>query len=477
MAHPTQGQIPPPPRAYTTQHPGQVYNGRPVTASNSPAPQQPGFALPGAPSQGVNNRIQAPSGRAGSFSNSQPGSPFSIASPGYGPASPNVSSPTNTPSSYQSLQPAANQQPHFAPVVNRNPPHNPNTNTGYSRPPHLQYSPTGTASPTIASVPSPAAPNSIGQQQQSSQQPQTQQPQQQQQQQQQSQPQQQQQQYTSQSFVPSVTAPSTPGTMGPPTGRPQREYEYDVTDSLMGTGVNIRDEENALAEYYTSSYAHDVLPASEPGNRTFTQAGEDIGGMSQKEYAAREAERQWNESAHRLATTRAVEHNNPFLNYAALHARMDKIAKSHNLELNLDNKNNPQQAHVQKSRNLNDYPAPKLTVTTFVGPDGTMVEVNGSVVPTESFLADQLALVSLGAKQRVTGLITECDKLATHRQQSSHGVIPMAWSDDGIPLDAVGLYDPNDAQENGAGANGAAGDGSVNNKKRKSAIVIPSITY
>lgn len=184
----------------------------------------------------------------------------------------------------------------------------------------------------------------------------------QQQQQQQSQQQQQQQQYTNQTFAPAVSAPPTPGTMGPPTGRPQREYEYDVTDSLMGTGVNIRDEENMLAEYYTSSYAHDILPASEPGNRTFTQTGEATGGISQKEYEAREAERQWNESAARLAATRASEHNSPFLNYGSLHARMEKIAKSHNLELNLDNKNNPQQAHIQKSRNPTDYPAPKLTL-------------------------------------------------------------------------------------------------------------------
>lgn len=478
MAHPTQGQVPP--RTFQSGHPGQGHNGVPINTGHPPVGQQPGFALPGPPLQGVNNRPQGPpTGRAASFSSqithhhSQPASPYSIASPGYGPASPNASSPPNAPSSYQSVQPASNQQPHFAPVINRNPPHNPHASAGYSRPPHPQYSPSGAATPTtMAPAPSPA-PNSVGQQQQPhQQQPHQQQPHQQ---------QPQQQQYTNHTFAPAVSAPPTPGTMGPPTGRPQREYEYDVTDSLMGTGVNIREEENALADYYTSSYAHDVVPENVPGNLAWTQAGEAIGGLSQKEYEAREAERQWNDSANRLAATRAVEHNNPFLNYAGLHARMEKIAKGHNLDLNLDNKNNPQQAHVQKSRNLNDYPAPKVSLTTLQGPDVAIVEVNGSVVPTDSYLADQLALVSLATKHRIRGFIADCDKLATHRQQSSHGVIPMAWSEDGLSLDAVGLYDPNDIQENGAGESGAgesgaggngAGDGAMVPKKRKPTVFI-----
>lgn len=277
--------------------------------------------------------------------------------------------------------------------------------------------------------------------------------------------------------------------MGPPTGRIQREYEYDVTDSLMGTGVNIRDEETALAEYYAGSYGQDArtgLPANEPGGRASffgagfaNQPGQDPGGITQKEFEAREAERAWNESAHRLALTRSFEHNDPFLNYGTLHARMEKIAKGYGLELNLDNKNNPQQAHVQRSKNVTEYAAPKVTITTKVNADGALVNVNSSVVPTESFLADQLNLVSLGTKHRVRDLVAECDRMATHRQQTSHGVIPMCWSDDGIPLDAVGLYDPTDGDENGdnekndgvnGGANGAgngAGDGLNRPKKRR----------
>lgn len=294
----------------------------------------------------------------------------------------------------------------------------------------------------------------------------------------------QQQQYTNQTFAPSINAPNTPGTMGPPTGRPQREYEYDVTDSLMGTGVNIRDEENALAEYYAGSYGQDArtgLPVNEPGNRASfygagfaNQPGVGDGGLSQKEFEAQEAERVFNESANRLAAVRAIEHNDPFLNFANLHKRMQDVAQSHGLELNLDNKNNPQQAHVQKTKAVADLPVPKLTVTTKVGPDGALVAVNGSIVPTDSYLADQLTLLSLGTKHRVRSLVVECDKLATHRQTTSHGKMPMSWSSEGgKSLEEAGFYDPNDGP-NGSGEHNVHGadNGGDEAPKRKRKLPI-----
>lgn len=267
--------------------------------------------------------------------------------------------------------------------------------------------------------------------------------------------------------------------MPPPATRPQREYEYDVTDSLLGTGVNIRDEENALAEYYAGSFGQDArtgLPANAPGNRaSFYGAGfaNQPGvptSVSQKEFEAAEAERAWNESTARMAQTRAVEHNNPFLNYGNLHAKMEKIAASHGLELNLDNKKKGDEQHVLKSRNPIDYSTPKVTVTTKTGPDGAMVNVYGTILPTDSFLIDQLALLSLGTQYRLREIIADCDKLATHRQQNSHGVIPMAWADDGIPLEAVGLYDPKDADRNAGAQSGTGADGgnSINPRKRES---------
>lgn len=293
--------------------------------------------------------------------------------------------------------------------------------------------------------------------------------------------QQSQQQYTQQAFAPPVpNTPATPGAMGPPTGKPQKEYEYDVADSLSGTGVDLRAEENALAEYYAGSFGQDArtgLPANAPGDRAslygagFANQPGAPASVSQKEYEAAEAERAYNESAARLANSRATEHNAPFLEYANVHARMEQVAQKYGLELNLDNKNNPQQAHVQKARNPAEYPPPSLTVSTKTGPDGALVSVNGSVLPIDSYLIDQLALLSLATKERLRGLLQESHRLSVHRQQTSHGVVPMAWADEGITLESVGLFDPTDADtENGDGnkENGAANgvDGSTNPRKR-----------
>lgn len=260
--------------------------------------------------------------------------------------------------------------------------------------------------------------------------------------------------------------------MGPPPAkdRPQRTYEYEVTDSLLGTGVDIREEEHALAEYYAGSFGQDSrtgFPANAPGNQgSFYGAGpaNQPGARAttgQKEFEAALAERRWNESAARLSAARAVEHNDPFLQFANLHARAEKVARQYNLDLNLDNKTQP----LQKSRNPADYPEPKVTVATKTGPDGALVSVYGSVLPHDSYLIDQLALLSIATKHRVRELIEDADKIATTRQQTSHGQIPAEWLDSAVPLNASGFpVNDSEASSNGGVENG--GSGSANHRKR-----------
>ncbi|KUI57978.1 hypothetical protein VP1G_05273 [Cytospora mali] len=268
--------------------------------------------------------------------------------------------------------------------------------------------------------------------------------------------------------------PQTPGAgaMGPPPAkdRPQRTYEYEVTDSLLGTGVDIREEEHALAEYYAGSFGQDSrtgFPVNAPGNQaSFYGAGpaNQEGARAttgQKEFEAALAERRWNESAARLSAARAVEHSDPFLQFANLHARAEKVARQYNLDLNLDNKTQP----LQKSRNPADFPEPKVTVSTKTGPDGALVSVYGSVLPNDSYLIDQLALLSIATKHRVRELIEDADKIATTRQQTSHGQIPADWLDSAVPLNGAGLpLDDSEALVNGGVDIGASG--STNNRKR-----------
>lgn len=474
MAQPGQPQVPP--RTFSPAQHSQLQNQNPQPHSPSPGAQQPGFALPSIPHQNQGapvrpplgiptGRPAVPAGRPASFngppSQSQPASPYSAASPSF-PTSPSVSTPTNMPSpSYQNLQPApAQQSPHFPPpsYANGGPATNSNANHPPPRPTHIPLNAAPPAPLNMSAPPTPNAPGTPGAAQQ----------------------------YTSQAFVPAINAPNTPGAMGPPTGRPQREYDYDVTDSLLGTGVNIRDEENALAEYYAGSFGQDArtgLPANAPGSRaSFYGAGfaNQPGAptnVSQQEFEAAEAERAWNESAARLSAIRAVEANDSMLSFPQLHARMEKIAESHGLTLNLDNKSNTQGVNVQKSRNPAEYPTPKVTVTTKTGPDGALVSVYGSVLPPDSFLIDQMALLSLGVKQRLRGLIQEADKMATHRQQTSHGVVPMCFADDGIPLEAVGLFDPKDAERLGGASNSGGGGGAGgDDNPRKRRLIVPFLS-
>ncbi|KAK7746662.1 hypothetical protein SLS53_001847 [Cytospora paraplurivora] len=453
MAQPTQQM--PPQRAFS-----------PPQHSPSPAATQPGFALP---NQNVNKRPQplySPTAQ------SNPGSPYSASYP----ASPNPGTPTSSVASpsYANLQPAPTHQvPGYAPPSYTNGHAAPNN--AYARPTyqshqshqshqghqghqghqnhqahqghqnHQTHHPVGAAPTPIVSAPptpntGPGTPGGAP--------------------------------YLNLGFAPS--GPQTPGAgaMGPPPAkdRPQRTYEYEVTDSLLGTGVDIREEEHALAEYYAGSFGQDSrtgFPANTPGSQSsFFGAGPanqpgDRATVDQKEFETALAERRWNESAARLSAARAVEHSDPFLQFANLHARAEKIARQYNLDLNLDNKTQP----LQKSRNPADYPEPKVTVTTKTGPDGALVSVHGSVLPHDSYLIDQLALLSIATKHRVRELLEDADKVATTRQQTSHGQIPAEWLDSAVPLNGAGIpVKDNETSSNGGVENGA--NGSTIHRKR-----------
>lgn len=427
MAQPSQQQMPPQRGFSPPQH------------SPSPAATQPGFALP---NQNVNKRPQL------SFSPTQsnPGSPYS---PSY-PASPNPGTPTTVASpSYANLQPApVHQVPSYAPSYTNG---HPAPNNAYARPTYQNHHQVGAPHTPIVSAPptptpGPGTPGGAP--------------------------------YLNVGFAPA--GPQTPGAgaMGPPPAkdRPQRTYEYEVTDSLLGTGVDIREEEHALAEYYAGSFGQDSrtgFPANAPGNQgSFYGAGpaNQPGARAttgQKEFEAALAERRWNESAARLSAARAVEHSDPFLQFANLHARAEKVARQYNLDLNLDNKTQP----VQKSRNPADYPEPKVTVNTKTGPDGALVSVYGSVLPHDSYLIDQLALLSIATKHRVRELIEDADKIATTRQQTSHGQIPADWLDSAVPLNAASLpvNDNETTLSNGGVENGASGS-AIQRKREQNAL-------
>jgi hypothetical protein len=229
--------------------------------------------------------------------------------------------------------------------------------------------------------------------------------------------------------------------MGPPSKPPAKEIEYDVADSLAGTGIDLRAEEQYLAEFYAGSFTQEArtgAPANAPGNKgsfygagLANQPGEPVAALSQEAYEAEVAQKVWDEAAHNLAAVRSVEIRNPFLMIANLHHRVEKIAKEHGLAVNLDLKNaNP----AGKLRPAQEFPPPKVTVSTKPGPDGAMVTTTGSFIPHDAYLVDQLALMSVATKHRLRELIEDASVVAIHRQTTSHGEIPEEWADVAVPL-------------------------------------------
>ncbi|KAK3344703.1 hypothetical protein B0H65DRAFT_523903 [Neurospora tetraspora] len=288
------------------------------------------------------------------------------------------------------------------------------------------------------------------------------------------------QQYTTATMAPigppppALTTPAAGGAMGPPqkpVERPVKETEYDVTDSLAGTGVDLRAEEQALADYYAGSFSQDArtgLPANPPGSKASfygagwaNQASQPLDGKSQEEFEKELAKKAWDEAAHRLALTRANELKTPFLEVAPLHWKAQKIAKEYGLELNSELKGG---SAVNKSKPANDPSStqPKVTVSTKTGEGGALVTVTSSWIPIDSYLSDQIALLSIATKHRIRQIIESAHTIAINRQTTSRGEVPAEWADVAVPL-KTGL---NDAIQDGLEA--AAGVGPQPNPLKRS---------
>lgn len=252
-----------------------------------------------------------------------------------------------------------------------------------------------------------------------------------------------QQQYTNAQMVPFGAPPQQlppHGAMGPPSKpaeRPTKEYEYDVSDSLAGTGIDLRAEEQFLTDFYAGSFSQEArtgLPSNAPGGRQSmygagfaNQPAQSVDSESQDRYAAIAAQNAWDDAAQKLAVLRSNEMNDPFLLKSVMHYKADKIAKEHGLTLNTDIKNT---GSAGKAR----HQEPQIKVSTTVGPDGAMVVTSGPSFPHDAYLADQLALLSIACKHRARELLEEAFRVAIVRQTTANGEIPDEWADAAVPV-------------------------------------------
>lgn len=216
---------------------------------------------------------------------------------------------------------------------------------------------------------------------------------------------------------------------------PAKQFAYDMDDTLAGTGINLDEEEQFMNDYETR-VGYGSFP---PGGRgSFYGAGpanqpaENVPGKTQQELVAEAADRAWNEAAYRLAQSRLHDWKEEgFVSPAMLHHRMDHIAKTNNLGLNLDRKPHKEHMPLGKfSHPANVDTAPTVKVRVDKAPSGTVVRTSvDSIIPKEAYLIDQIALLSLATKEYVGELLADADSIAKLRQQTAHGVIPPEWID------------------------------------------------
>ncbi|KAI1820916.1 hypothetical protein F4861DRAFT_31452 [Xylaria intraflava] len=258
--------------------------------------------------------------------------------------------------------------------------------------------------------------------------------------------------YTSASF----SAMSDTSRQQPPRSAPSKTASYDVNDMLMGTGIDLEEEADIQNSLETrTGFSH--LPGG--GRDSFYGAGstnqlpQSINAKTPEEYAALSADRAWNEAAHRLAVTRSQESRHHLLEPGVVHKRIHDIAQKFGLDINVDIKAEAKSQYAGKSFQPSEFPQPELKTAVQPGPAGTVVQTYGSFIPKESFLIDQITLLSLGTKERLQDLLSDANKIAATRQNNSHGVIPTEWVEAAAPLSPqVNGIKTEDTQMGGMGA-------------------------
>lgn len=245
-----------------------------------------------------------------------------------------------------------------------------------------------------------------------------------------------------------------------------------MDDSLAGTGIDLRQEEQFQADYFAGTFrpeARTGFPANTPGRRSSfygslsaNQPAETVDEANQRKNELETAKQTWTDAARNLAMSRSNALKSPFLELNALHLRADRIASEHGIGLILDPKTAPSTS--TRMRQDTEFPKPSVTVTTKPGPDGvSFISTVASFLPEDTFLADQLALLSLATRHRLRELVEDANKVALTRQRTSHGVVPDEWLQAAAPLPSGGAeVTLNDADEK------SAGDSGKNPLKRKS---------
>lgn len=211
---------------------------------------------------------------------------------------------------------------------------------------------------------------------------------------------------------------------------PTRSFNYDMDDTLAGTGINLDEEEQFVNDMET----REGFAAWAPGSRgslfgagPANQLPQATKSKTQAQLVAENADRAWNEAARQLAISRHQEFKDIFVQPSMLHSRMSKIATE--LGLTINEELRADKTISFRPANPANFAKPEIRVKVATAADGTVVRTEGSWIPKDAYLVDQIALLAIATKEHVSVLLADAHKVATTRQQSSHGEVPSEWLD------------------------------------------------
>ncbi|KAF2085378.1 hypothetical protein K490DRAFT_46950 [Saccharata proteae CBS 121410] len=247
-----------------------------------------------------------------------------------------------------------------------------------------------------------------------------------------------------------------PGSMGPPqrpAERPEKEKPTDIndlSDVIGASGIDLREEENYLAQTYQNQHqnasfatsATTASPAALSPNNSFTQLGQGSfgayrafqgsGPVSQppvsQEAIEAEIEEKQKAAARALAESQQQELNNPFLKGNSIRKRVGNIAYEQGVRINVDG--------------VYDRVAPRVKGIQAVGSDGTGIAAveAAALIDHNAPYQEILTLISLAAKDRLRSVLEDAYGLSRGRRFGSHGVVPPEFSD-------IAVGDPNQQQQ------------------------------
>lgn len=206
----------------------------------------------------------------------------------------------------------------------------------------------------------------------------------------------------------------------------------DLSDLVTSSGIDLREEENYLANSYRSSTAlgHKLPPQNNfdllPPNQGTFSIGENRGsaGFNRLTVSAQTAEQELFEkhrkAARDLNEKRQFHLEDPFLWGASLRSRLHKVSSDTGVKL-------PMEGLFDR---IPECQPGDVTRQTTTAPDGTIVTMSTpSILSRNAPLDGIISLLSLAANERVRGLLEDAYGMARGRRMGSDGIVPPDWAD------------------------------------------------